>query len=86
MKTVSVILSGYRRPHTFIEQYNSIVNQTVAPQEVLYWQNPYDRQHFDQDTINKCKSVISNHNFGVWDRFTYALNCKSDYICVIDVV
>lgn len=84
MKTVSVILSGYRRPHTFIEQYNSIVNQTVAPQEVLYWQNPYDRQHFDQDTINKCKSVISNHNFGVWARFTYALNCKSDYICVID--
>jgi hypothetical protein len=83
-KTVSVILSGYRRPHTFMEQYQSIQNQTIKPSEVLFWKNHFNGVNFDDNLINSCKSSISNHNFGVWARFAYALNCKSKYICVID--
>lgn len=82
--TVSVILSGYRRPHTFVEQYGAIQKQTVKPSEVLFWKNPFKNVQFDDFTVDSCKSVISNHNFGVWARFAYALNCKSKYICIID--
>ena len=84
MKTISVILSGYRRPHTFVEQYQSVMNQSIQPSEVLFWQNSHMGEGFDSNVMSQCKSVISNHNFGVWSRFAYALNCKSDYICIFD--
>jgi glycosyltransferase involved in cell wall biosynthesis len=82
--TVSAILSGYRRPHALQEQYNSVKDQTIKPNEILFWKNHYQVDNFNQDIINNCISAISNNNFGVWARFAYALNCKSKYICIID--
>lgn len=83
--SVSVILSGYRRPEHFVEQFNCIKNQTVKPREILFWQNAFqEKLEFDEDTISSCKSAISNYNFGVWSRFAYALNCKSEFICIFD--
>jgi len=84
MKSISVILSGYRRPHTLLEQYSSIINQSLQVDEILFWQNRHMGEIFDSNVLNQCKSVISNHNFGVWSRFAFALNCKSDYICILD--
>lgn len=83
--SISVILSGYRRPETLIEQYESIKKQTIAPSEILFWKNDSgENLNFSQDIINKCKSSSSNYNFGVWARFAYALNCTSKYICIFD--
>jgi hypothetical protein len=82
---ISVVINGFRRPNTLREQYDSIMNQTIKPSEVLFWRNYHpDGDVFDHDVINNCKSSISNQNFGVWSRFAYALNCKSKYICVFD--
>jgi len=82
---ISVVINGYRRPNTLNEQYEAIMNQTIKPSEVLFWKNYHpDGESFDNEIINKCKSSISNHNFGVWSRFSYALNCKSKYICIFD--
>lgn len=83
-KTISIILSGYRRPHTLKEQYDAFCNQTSKPNEILFWQNNWNNIEFDKEILDRCKSTVSNHNFGVWSRFAYALNCKSDYICIVD--
>lgn len=85
MDSISVVINGYRRPNTLNEQYDSIINQTIKPSEVLFWKNHHTEGYgFDSDIINRCKSSISNYNFGVWSRFSYALNCKSKYVCIFD--
>lgn len=85
MDSISVVINGYRRPEYLKEQYESILNQSVPVNEILFWKNSHnDDNLFDQNIIDNCKSSISNNNFGVWSRFSYALNCKSKYICIFD--
>ena len=84
-ESVSVILSGYRRPHALKEQFDAVKNQTVEVAEILYWQNKFrDGIQFDQHIVNFCTSFVGNANLGVWARFAFALNCKSKYICILD--
>ncbi len=83
--SISVILCGYKRPHTVAEQLLAVQNQTHKPEEILFWQNKADKSiNFDSNVVSKMKSAISNYNFGVWARFAYALNCKSEYVCILD--
>lgn len=83
--TVSVVLSGYQRPHTLREQYQAVLSQTHKPNEILFWQNKSSKEaDFDEQVISEMKASRSNFNFGVWARFAYALNCKSKFICILD--
>lgn len=83
--SISVILSGYKRPHTLTEQIAAVKNQTHKPKEILFWQNKSDNfVNFDKKAVSQMKASISNYNFGVWARFAYALNCKSEYVCILD--
>ena len=85
MDSISVVINGYRRPSYLKEQYDAILNQSVSCDEILFWKNQHsDNGYFDEEIMRNCKSSISNHNFGVWSRFSYALNCKSKYICIFD--
>lgn len=87
MSDVSVILNCFKRPDTLKLQIEALKNQTVKPTNIFIWQN---RGNLDQfEPINKDiqyghVSCISNYNFGVWSRFSFALNCPSKYICVFD--
>lgn len=83
--SVTVILCGYKRPHVLDEQYLSVLNQTHKPSDVMFWKNEsLSKVKFDERTFKKMKSVISNHNFGVWARFSLALNCKTKFVCILD--
>ena len=82
-KTVTVILNGYKRNH-LKEQVEAIDKQTHPVEEIFYWQNTVDGFAYDEDTYCNLNSVLSNYNYGVWARFTYALNARTDYVCVID--
>jgi len=82
-ESVSVILSGFRRPHTLKEQFTAIKRQSVEVDEIYFWQNQSDVQ-FDPNIVGLCKSFVGNTNLGVWARFAYALNCKTKYICIFD--
>lgn len=84
MNDFTVILNGYKRPHTLKHQFNAAANQTIRPKNIFYWQNTVSGVQYDVDTPTNCISSISNANFGVWSRFTYALNAKTDYICILD--
>lgn len=79
---ITAILNGYKRPAFLKEQINAIENQTVKPSEIMLWQN-HD-VGFDKELTNKLTTSISNKNLGVWARFAFALNAKTEYICIFD--
>lgn len=84
---VSVVLNCFKRPHTLRLQYNSIVNQTIIPDNIFIWQNQGDAEKYaplDKEVADICVTSVSNSNFGVWARFAYALNCRTEYILVLD--
>ncbi len=82
-KTVSIILNGYKRNH-LKEQVDAIKSQTYPVEEIFYWQNTVPGFSYDEDTYSELNSALSNYNYGVWARFAYALNCRTDYVCVLD--
>jgi hypothetical protein len=86
MKTdITVILNGFKRPHYLKDQINAIKTQTIYPKEILYWQNKDNIiGHYDEDVIDQCVAAKCNHNLGVWARFAYALNAKTNWVCILD--
>lgn len=82
---LTVILNGYRRPHTLKQQYEAIMSQTIKPAEVMFWQNQAEPPvAFDKTVINNCVSFTGNSNLGVWARFSFALMAKTKYVCIFD--
>jgi GT2 family glycosyltransferase len=82
MGEITVILNGYKRPQFLKEQIHAIKNQTVPVKEIMVWLN--NTEGFDVDLLNSVTTVSSNKNFGVWARFAFALNAKTEYICIFD--
>lgn len=83
--SVTIVLSGFKRPHVLRQQYGAIKSQSVGDLPIILWVNLVDNNiNFDPEIINNCQSIISNTNYGVWGRFTAALNANTKYVCVID--
>jgi len=84
---VTYILNTWQRPHTLQDQVEAISKQTVKCDELMVWQNqPTDPKNafYLQDDVGSTKISHNNYNYGVWARFAFALNAKSDYICLLD--
>ena len=79
---ITAILNGYKRPQFLKEQVDAINNQTVPPKEIMLWQN--NNEGFDTEITKNLTTASSNKNFGVWARFAFALNAKTEYICIFD--
>lgn len=84
---VTCVLNAWGRPKAFPCQMESMRKQTIA-NELLVWQNAHDptrhewqRDWFDagQMTHGSC-----NQNLGVWARFAFALNARTEFVCVFD--
>jgi hypothetical protein len=82
MGDITVILNGYKRPQFLKEQIDSILNQTIKPKEIMLWQN--NNEGFDLNLTKNLTTAVSNKNLGVWARFAFALNAKTEYICIFD--
>lgn len=86
MKTVTVILSGYKRKHTTREQVDAFKNQSY-PVNIVYFANgKFDDHPTDYEFLEKSNVTLieSSVNQGVWGRFAAALNFDTDFYCVID--
>jgi hypothetical protein len=83
-KKITVVLNGYKRNYSLKEQVEAIKKQTVEVDEIFYWQNTAPDVDYDEDTYNELNSALSNYNYGVWARFAFALNARTDYVCVLD--
>jgi hypothetical protein len=79
---VTVILNGFKRSSHFGSQLNAIKNQTLRPKEILLWQNK--GEDFDINLTNQTTHANCNKNLGVWARFAFALNARTEYVCVFD--
>ena len=79
---VTVVLNGYKRGQHLAQQLEAVKKQTLRPKEIMLWQNA--GQDFDPEIAGKTTWASCNKNFGVWARFAYALNAKTEYICIFD--
>jgi len=85
MNDITVVLNGYRRPQNLQKQVDAVLNQTVKPTDIFYWQNSMPGVEYDIQTANSnCVSAFSSVNFGVWARFAFALNARTNWVCVFD--
>jgi glycosyltransferase involved in cell wall biosynthesis len=82
--SVTVILSGFKRPHTTLQQYEAIKNQTYKDIEIIFWANKTDNISFPETVVQNTHAIMSNTDYGSWGRFVAALNARTEYICVID--
>lgn len=81
-KDITVVLNGFKRPQYFKEQLDAVTNQTNKPSQVMFWQNK--GAIFEKSLTDQTIHAESNFNFGVWSRFAYALNAKTEYVCIFD--
>lgn len=79
---ITCILNGYRRPHRLEEQVKAVRNQSIPPDEIMLWTNAYPGVEISK--ISGLTTAACDKNLGVWARFAYALNAKTEYVCVID--
>jgi hypothetical protein len=82
MSEITTILNGFKRPQFLKEQINSVLNQTIKPVDIMLWQN--SDEGFDTSLTNTLTTANCNKNLGVWARFAFALNAKTEYICIFD--
>ncbi len=81
---ISVILNGYKRGSCLNKQVVALQNQSHVPSEIMLWYNHPEDGDVNYDIMEKIPSAISNVNLGVWARFAYAFNAKSEYVCIFD--
>ncbi|MFT4967483.1 MAG: hypothetical protein ACI9CD_000490 [Candidatus Deianiraeaceae bacterium] len=83
--SVTVVLNGFKRGKNLLKQIDAIKKQSAKVNEIMLWYNsPGSFWRYSFRAIWQTKASVSNHNFGVWSRFYYALNAKTTYVCVLD--
>ena len=82
---ISVILNAYNRIAFLKEQIAALQNQSVKPKNIFLWQNKHKNTSILESKL--IKNIIysyNNFNYGVWARFAFALNAKTEFICIFD--
>jgi len=83
MTSVSAIINGYKRPANVDQIILSLLNQSHKLEHIYVWWN-------DPVSASLCKygkhveTIVSSVNLGVWPRFSFALNCNTDFIVIFD--
>lgn len=85
---VSVVLNLYKRPDSLTLQLKALECQTLRPKEILLFQDGIEGNYkidISEELKNKFNLVkISDKNCGVWERFRFAKDTNSKYVCVFD--
>ena len=82
-KEVTVILNTYKRLTNLPKQIESLNSQTIKPTAILIWQNQGDGE-FPKEFLSIALVSQNNFNYGVWARFAFALNARTEYVCIFD--
>lgn len=88
MKTVTVVLNGFKRHNTLAEQIESLKNQTYPITKIMYFNFKSTDPQFTPDYALLVREGVeyaeTSHDYGVWGRFTFALNATTDFVCIMD--
>lgn len=80
--SVTVVMNVFKRPENFEAQLAAIRRQTHEVNQIMVWVNgaaTLENRLTRGLLIGRC-----SENLGVWARFAFALNAKSDFIWLID--
>ena len=82
--TVTAVLNVFRRQANFSDQLEAVKKQSHAVSEILVWCN--SQFEFDESRESNPPVIFArcSENLGVWARFAFALNAKSEFIWIID--
>lgn len=87
-QTVTVVLNGFRRQHTLGEQIAALKSQSHPIQKIMYWNLKSNARRYQPDYKLLLKEDIeyaeTSHDYGVWGRFSFALNANTAFVCIID--
>ena len=86
-KGISCILNCYKRWDLIEEWLTAVESQSESVDEIhiLFNTNPPNNIiEFLREKEGVTNIVVSDKNLGVWNRFAYAFNCKSKYVCIFD--
>ena len=82
MSDISVLVTGYKRPHTLEPQITAISSQTVRPKHIVVWQN--ETKH-SSAYLAKTNYICCKENWGVWPRFSFPLHAfDTKYVAIFD--
>ena len=79
---VTVILNLFNRLSNISKQIEAVNSQSIKPTELLIWQNKGDKE-FPKEFLKKAKVAQNNFNYGVWARFAFALNARTELLVPI---
>lgn len=83
----SAVLNVYKREKNLKNQIERLINQSIAPSEILIWNNGNKKVNISQIKKHYNVPIVyseCDENLGVWARFAFALNAKYDYILLLD--
>lgn len=79
---ITVVLNAYKRQKELKAQIECVNQQTIPPTEILVWNNG---DHIEPASLPQNVVICnSSKNFGVWSRFSFALNADSEFVCILD--
>lgn len=85
---VTVVCCLYKKPETLIGQLEALEKQTLKPKEIFLFQDgiddSYKIQMFESLKCRFDNIKIAEKNMGVWERFRFAKEAKTPYICIFD--
>lgn len=81
---IDVILTAYKRIDIIDLQIKSLLNQSIKPNKIYVWFNNSDSNKIDSKYKDSVQIIDAGENFGVWARFSFALNLQSEYIAIFD--
>jgi len=80
---ITAVLNVFNRPKNLQRQIDAVLDQSVRPHDLMVWQNKGceipTNVDLTETTFAKC-----NRNLGVWSRFAFALNAKTEFVCMFD--
>lgn len=81
-KTVTAIMTVFRRGGNFEEQVNAVLGQSKSVDKVIVVENGMDKAIRLRD--DRILYIRSEANLGVWLRFSIALMAETDYVWILD--
>lgn len=88
MKRVTVVLNGYKRQATLTRQLDALQNQSQPIEKIMYFNLKSNDPQYQPDYKMLDRLGVeyadTSHDYGVWGRFTFALNATTDFVCIMD--
>ncbi len=82
-KSITVILTAYKRSEYLVDQIKALKNQTCPPNEIWVWTNKSDIDLLDVSEIAD-RVVVSNTNWKFWGRFSLAMMVRTEFVAFFD--